>query len=76
MSSSDLLFLHGQSILDLVRSSQCFSLADIYVCVVSDAHQVCAKGYYLAIVSTTVETDNPVAELQPGLDLLGAIEEK
>ncbi|KAK7101913.1 rab GDP dissociation inhibitor beta-like [Littorina saxatilis] len=49
---------------------------DIYVCVVSDAHQVCAKGFYLAIVSTTVETGNPEAELQPGLDLLGAIEEK
>ena len=53
-----------------------FWIADIYVCVVSDAHQVCPKGYYLAIVSTTVETDTPEAELQPGLDLLGEIEEK
>ena len=51
-------------------------VADIYVCVVSDAHQVCSKGYYLAIVSTTVETSNPEAELKPGLDLLGEIEQK
>jgi Rab GDP dissociation inhibitor len=43
---------------------------------VSFPHQVCAKGFHLAIVSTTVETDNPEAELQPGLDLLGQIEEK
>lgn len=49
---------------------------DIYVCMVSAAHNVCAKNYYLAIVATTVETNNPEAELQPGLDLLGPIEEK
>lgn len=49
---------------------------DIYVCCVSDAHCVAAKGYYLAIVSTTVETSNPEAEIKPGLDLLGAIEQK
>ncbi|KAK7493949.1 hypothetical protein BaRGS_00014831 [Batillaria attramentaria] len=33
-------------------------------------------GYYLAIVSTTVETSNPEAELQPGLGLLGDVLEK
>jgi Rab GDP dissociation inhibitor len=30
----------------------------------------------LAIVSTTVETDNPQNEIKPGLDLLGPIEQK
>jgi Rab GDP dissociation inhibitor len=43
---------------------------------VSSAHAVCAKGLYVAIVSTTVETKNPEAELQPGFDLLGDILEK
>ncbi|PVD24833.1 hypothetical protein C0Q70_15319 [Pomacea canaliculata] len=49
---------------------------DIYVCVVSNTHQVCPKGFYLAIVSTTVETSSPEQELKPGLDLLGPILEK
>lgn len=49
---------------------------DIYVCVVSFAHKVAANGFYLAIVSTTVETSNPEAEIKPGLDMLGVIEEK
>ena len=49
---------------------------DIYVASVSNTHCVCAQNYYLAIVSTIVETDNPEAELQPGLKLLGPIKEK
>ncbi|XP_074609182.1 rab GDP dissociation inhibitor beta-like [Acropora palmata] len=50
--------------------------ADIYVCMVSATHNVSAKGFYVAMVSTTVETNNPEAELKPGLDLLGEIREK
>jgi Rab GDP dissociation inhibitor len=46
---------------------------DIYVACVSSAHNVCAKDYYLAIVSTIVETNDPMAEIQPGLNLLGPI---
>ncbi|CBZ41174.1 Rab GDP dissociation inhibitor [Caenorhabditis elegans] len=37
---------------------------------------VTPKGWYLAMVSTTVETANPEAEVLPGLQLLGAIAEK
>ena len=37
---------------------------------------VAPKDKFLAIVSTTVETSDPEAELKPGLDLLGAIDEK
>ena len=37
---------------------------------------VAGKGFYLAIVSTTVETNRPEDELRPGLDLLEPIEEK
>lgn len=44
---------------------------DIYVAVVSHAHCVAARGAYIAIVSTTVETANPLAEIQVGVDLLG-----
>ncbi|WP_395241822.1 hypothetical protein, partial [Salmonella sp. s51933] len=33
-------------------------------------------SYYVAMVSTTVETDNPEAELKPGLDVLEPIEDK
>lgn len=52
-------------------------LLDIYVAVVSSAHNVCPKGYYIAIVSTIAEGDsNHHLELQPGLDRLGSIEEK
>lgn len=50
---------------------------DIYVACVSSAHNVCPKGYWVAIVSTIAETTaNHHVELQPGLDRLGAIEEQ
>ena len=51
-------------------------IADIYVCSVSDTHNVAAKGFCIATVSTTVETDNPEKEIQMGLDLLDPIREK
>lgn len=44
---------------------------------VSSAHNVCPKGYYIAIVSTIAENDaNHHIELEPGFERLGAIEEK
>lgn len=53
------------------------SSADIYVAMVSSTHNVCPKGYYIAIVSTIAETDsNHHLELQPGLERLGKIEEQ
>lgn len=42
----------------------------------SYTHKIAANGWYLAIVSTTVETADPHSELKPGLDLLGPIEQK
>jgi len=48
--------------------------SDIYVSCVSFAHNVAPKGRYIALVSTTVETAAPNAELKPGLDLLGPID--
>lgn len=37
---------------------------------------VTPKGWYLAMVSTTVETNNPETEILPGIQLLGTIAEK
>ncbi|XP_013421954.1 rab GDP dissociation inhibitor beta [Lingula anatina] len=60
----------------IIPQNQVNRHSDIYVCCVSSTHNVCSKGHYLAIVSTTVETDNPEAELKVGLDLLGPIKQK
>ena len=51
---------------------------DIYVGSVSQAHNVSAKGHWIAFVSTILESDSsdPEAELALGLQLCGAIEEK
>ena len=49
---------------------------DIYVCMVSFAHCVASPGKYIAIVSTTVETADPIAEIAPGLALVGEVMER
>lgn len=46
---------------------------DIYITMVSSAHAVCAQGLRIAIVSTTVETENPEEEIQVALNLLGPL---
>lgn len=43
---------------------------------VSYVHCVSTKNTYIAIVSTTVETENPEKQIEPVLDLLGGIKEK
>ncbi|CZT19587.1 RAB proteins geranylgeranyltransferase component A (RAB escort protein) [Ramularia collo-cygni] len=61
----------------ILPQSQIGRKNDIYIAVVSSNHNVCPKGYYIAIVSTVAETDaNHHLELQPGLDRLGRIEEQ
>jgi len=40
---------------------------------VSSSHQICAKGIYVAIISATVETENPEEEIAPAVGLLGNI---
>ena len=40
---------------------------------VSYSHLICANGFYVAIVSATVESEQPEQEIQPALDLLGDI---
>jgi Rab GDP dissociation inhibitor len=59
----------------IIPFKECKRKSDIYICCVSFAHHVAPKGKYIAIVATTVETANPEAELKPGMDLLGKIDE-
>ena len=40
---------------------------------VSSSHMICAQGIYVAMVSITVETDEPENEIQPAIELLGSI---
>lgn len=52
-----------------------FIFLDIYVCMISSAHNVAPAGKYVAIVSTMVETGSPEKEIQVALDLLKPIEQ-
>jgi len=59
----------------IIPQSQVNRKHDIYVCCMGQAQMVAAKGWWLAIVSTTVETNNPEEELKPGIDLIRPIRE-
>ena len=67
---------NADSLQVIIPQSQVERKNDIYIAVVSDAHNVCSKGHYLAIISTIIETDKPHIELEPALKLLSPIEEK
>ena len=43
---------------------------------VSSVHNICSENHYVAIVSTTVETGDPISEVDGGIKLLGAIKER
>ncbi|KAJ8360989.1 hypothetical protein SKAU_G00175140 [Synaphobranchus kaupii] len=60
----------------IIPQTQLNRKSDVYVCMVSYAHNVSAEGKYVAMVSTTVETDNPEKEVKPGLELLEPILQK
>jgi Rab GDP dissociation inhibitor len=42
---------------------------------VSYSHLICAKGIYVVSISTTIETSNPMQEIEPAIKLLGPIME-
>uniref|UniRef100_A0A7N6ATJ1 Rab GDP dissociation inhibitor n=1 Tax=Anabas testudineus TaxID=64144 RepID=A0A7N6ATJ1_ANATE len=60
----------------IIPQNQVNRNSDIYVCMISYAHNVAAQGKYIAIVSTTVETSEPEAEIEPALELLEPIDQK
>ena len=43
---------------------------------VSSLHNVCKKGFSIAILSTNVETEQPEKELGPAFELVGDVLEK
>jgi len=67
---------NAESVQIIIPATQVRRRNDIYVCMVSFAHNVASPGMYIAIVSTTVETSNPIKELEPGFNLLGKILER
>lgn len=67
---------NAESVQIIIPALQVKRKNDVYVCMVSFAHNVAAAGKYIAIVSTTVETSNPIAELASGFGLLGKIQER
>ena len=44
---------------------------DIFIAVINFTHCVCKKGYYLAIISTMCETDDPAQEILPAMEVIG-----
>jgi len=64
---------NAESLQIIIPAAQLQRTNDIYVVLVSNAHQVAAPGKYVAICSTTVETNDPLSELAPALELLGPI---
>jgi len=67
---------NAESVQIIIPALQVKRKNDVYVCMVSFAHNVASGGKYIAIVSTTVETSNPVNELAAGFSLLGKILER
>ncbi|XP_034725158.1 rab GDP dissociation inhibitor alpha isoform X1 [Etheostoma cragini] len=60
----------------IIPQTQINRKSDIYISVVSHAHNVASEGMYIATVSTTAETSDPEKEVQPGLELLEPIMQK
>lgn len=50
--------------------------SDIFINMVSFSHAICAKGLYVAMISTTVETDDPESEISVAMNLLGDVLEQ
>merc|ERR1712218_267084 len=60
----------------IIPQKQVGRKSDIYVTMVSYTHQVASKGWFIAIMGTTVETDNPEKEIELGVQLLGPVKQK
>lgn len=59
----------------IVPQRQVQRRSDIFILCVSSHHCAVPPGWFLAIVSTTIETSTPEVELKPALDLLGPIQD-
>lgn len=59
----------------IIPAKQVNRMNDTYISMISYAHQICAQGFYVAMVSTMVETDKPEEEIKTAIDLLGSIQD-
>eukprot|EP01113_Clastostelium_recurvatum_P030354 TRINITY_DN367_c0_g1_i1.p1 TRINITY_DN367_c0_g1~~TRINITY_DN367_c0_g1_i1.p1 ORF type:complete len:462 (-),score=163.35 TRINITY_DN367_c0_g1_i1:99-1421(-) len=66
----------AESVQIIIPQKQVKRKSDIYIGCISTSHNVCPKGKWIAIVSTTVETADPLKELAPALALLGPIQDQ
>eukprot|EP00096_Caligus_rogercresseyi_P015094 TRINITY_DN754_c0_g1_i1.p1 TRINITY_DN754_c0_g1~~TRINITY_DN754_c0_g1_i1.p1 ORF type:complete len:444 (-),score=187.08 TRINITY_DN754_c0_g1_i1:582-1913(-) len=66
----------GLSTQIIIPQKQVHRNSDIYVTMVSYTHQVAGKNWFVAMVSTNVETEDPESEVTPGIGLLGPIRQK
>ncbi|KAH9312672.1 hypothetical protein KI387_027707, partial [Taxus chinensis] len=64
-----------QSVQIILPQKQIGRKSDMYVFCCSYSHNVAPKGKYIAFVSTEAESDRPDVELQPGIALLGPVDE-
>jgi len=55
----------------IIPAKQISRTNDIYICMISNSHQVCSKNKFIAIVSTTIETNNPIREIDVAVNLIG-----
>jgi len=60
----------------IIPQKQVNRSSDVYVSVVSSSHNVAPEGKFIAMVSTTVETNNPENETASGVALLGNVLER
>lgn len=66
----------SDSIQIILPAAQILRKHDIYIASISAIHNVCAKGHWIAIVSTVVETEEPEKEIDVAVKLLGPIIER
>ncbi|RZC67180.1 hypothetical protein C5167_010867 [Papaver somniferum] len=65
----------SHSVQVILPQKQLARKSDMYLFCCSYAHNIAPKGKYIAFVSTEAETDHPETELQPGIELLGPVDE-
>jgi len=65
----------SQSVQIILPQKQLGRNSDMYLFCCSYSHNVAPKGKYIAFVSAEAETNQPEVELQPGIALLGPVDE-
>ncbi|XP_057776729.1 guanosine nucleotide diphosphate dissociation inhibitor 2-like isoform X2 [Salvia miltiorrhiza] len=65
----------SHSVQIILPQKQLCRKSDMYVFCCSYSHNVAPRGKFIASVSSEAETDHPEAELKPGTDLLGHVDE-